>query len=87
MIQPDTFYKETNQNFQNLSTKIDSLHKETQTDIASINKKLDTHVAVAKALDERDEKDEKKNSRRNYFITGLIVTIILGFSKIFEYLS
>lgn len=78
---------------EDLYKKIGELHKETQSDIATINtfmhkldKKIDVHVAVAKEQEKNVEKDQNRSSKRNYFITGLIVTISFGLFKILDFL-
>ena len=89
MIQPEDFYKETNDHFKGLSQKIDKLHKETQddiriltSDIGKVNSKLDTHVAVVKALKGKEIQVKSDSTKKQHFITGVIISVGLGIMTI-----
>jgi len=78
MITPDTFYKQTNANFATVFEKIDNLVAE----VAGQRETLNTHLAVGTALEKKDS-DVKK---RNWFITGIVVTISFGLWKVLEFI-
>lgn len=89
MITPADFYRQTNDNFKRVFDKMDKLHEETSDEIKelekkvnSVDEKLNIHLSVVDALEKREQNDKK----RNYFITGIIVTVSFGLWKVFEFL-
>lgn len=87
MISPETFYKQTHDNFGKVFDKMDDLHKETQDEIkeltktiTDVNGKIDTHIAVKKAIEDKESNDKK----RNIAITSIIVVVGLGLFKALE---
>lgn len=89
MITPETFYKQTSDNFNRVFKKMDELHKETREDLKEnhnrleeVEKKLGSHLAVGSAL-EKKESDDKK---RNWFITGIVVSLSFGLWKVLEFI-
>jgi len=78
MITPDTFYKQTNANFATVFKKIDNL----TTAISDQRETLKIHLAVGNALEKKDS-DVKK---RNWLVTGIVVTLGFGFWKVLEFI-
>ena len=76
MISPETFYKQTNDNFGKVFDKIDKLTES----VGNVNGKINTHIAVRKAIEDKESNDKK----RNIAITSIIVVVGLGLFKILE---
>ena len=78
MITPEAFYKQTNDNFATVFGKLDDITKEQSSQRESLN----THLAVGKALDKKKSDDKK----RNWFITGITISVGFGLWKVIELL-
>jgi len=78
MITPEAFYKQTNANFATVFEKIDNLVAE----VAGQRETLNTHLAVGNALKKKGSDDKK----RNWFITGIVVSLSFGLWKVLEFI-
>jgi len=68
MISPDEFYRQTNENFKTVFSKIDDV----KSDVSDLKGQFDTHIAVGEAL----EKVEKSNKIPKAAKVGLLASII-----------
>jgi len=76
MISDEVFYKRIMDKFDKLDEKIQDLCDK----VTKSNKKIDEHLAINDALDQKNEEDLKNRDRKFYVIMGLMG---LGFT-VFE---
>ena len=79
MITDETFYKEVMQNFKDLRNKMDELHEDTNEKIQDLcdkisktNSKIDEHLAINEALEEKTKEDFEKRDKKFYVIMALM---------------
>jgi peptidoglycan hydrolase CwlO-like protein len=79
MITDETFYKEVMQSFKDLRNKMDELHEDTNEKIQDLcdkisktNSKIDEHLAVNEALEEKTKEDLEKRDKKFYVIMALM---------------
>lgn len=91
MIEPQQFYSEVNQNFRDISTKIDKYHSDNcqkidkvAQDVNELKVQVAAHLASSNtAVEIKNENKEQKN-HKIYWVIGIVGTIQTALIAAFE---
>lgn len=91
MIRPEDFYAEVNQNFRDISSKIDEYHKDNCTkidkvaeDVNEMKIQLASHLSSSETAKELKKEGNEQKNHKVYWILGIVTVIQTAIVAAFE---